>query len=153
MISGVSGDDFLAGARTISGEADNQPYEGKVAIAYVLINRLIVARDYKVRHGKDHPNFGDGSLYRVCLDPNDFSCWNEGDPNRSRILELVVPSAFALPAFRDSVEALASVIAGRAGANPASQGTHYCVVGRDPYWAKGLTPLCTIGAHVFYIAH
>lgn len=53
---------------TIIGEARGEPLEGQVAVGFVVYNRVLARRS----------NFRD-----VCLAPNQFSCWNDNDPNRT----------------------------------------------------------------------
>lgn len=152
MISNVSGDDILWAARALSGEADNQPYEGKIAIGYVGLNRLVVARAYKDKHhGDHHPLFGDGTLTGVFTAPRQFSCLNDDDPNRARITALAMPASLSMSSFRDSVSAIIDVLQARAP-NPVGQATHYHHIRAEtPKWAVGQTPFCTVGDHVFYV--
>lgn len=55
--------------RTLLGEARNQPESTQLAVVHVMVNRL--------RSGR----WG-GNLALVCRAPEQFSCWNSGDPNR-----------------------------------------------------------------------
>ncbi len=64
--------DVLVLGRTIYGEARGESLEGKQAVANVVMNRVNSRR------------FPD-SIERVCLQPWQFSCWNESDPNRAII--------------------------------------------------------------------
>lgn len=62
-------------ALTIYGEARSQSILGQAAVGAVIRNRV------------NKKNFG--SDYRkVCLKPKQFSCWNEGDPNRELLLAI-----------------------------------------------------------------
>ncbi len=61
---------------TIIGEARGEPIESQVAVGCVIRNRL-------------HSNTAKYKDYKdVCLEPKQFSCWNEGDPNRDYLNEL-----------------------------------------------------------------
>lgn len=60
---------------TIIGEARGEPIEGQVAVGSVIRNRL--------HHNPKYTNYND-----VCLARNQFSCWNENDPNYPFLLEL-----------------------------------------------------------------
>lgn len=62
-------------ARTIWAEARGEPEDGQRAVAHVLVNRL---RDG--RWGK--------TLTEVCWARKQFSCWNDGDPNKMKIAAL-----------------------------------------------------------------
>jgi N-acetylmuramoyl-L-alanine amidase len=57
-------------ARTLYGEARGEPTEGQIAVAWVILLSL------------------EGAVAQVCLAPWQFSCWNQGDPNRARLLVL-----------------------------------------------------------------
>lgn len=60
---------------TIIGEARGEPIEGQVAVGSVIRNRL-------------HNNPTKYKSYHdVCLEPKQFSCWNEDDPNRVILIE------------------------------------------------------------------
>src|SRR5262245_17380118 len=58
-------------AATVYGEARGEPVEGQIAVAQV-INLRSAKRDI--------------TFQQVCLAPKQFSCWNEGDPNRAVLL-------------------------------------------------------------------
>lgn len=61
---------------TLVGEARNQPIEGIVAVGCVIRNRL-------------HSNPNKYKNYQsVCLEPLQFSCWNDNDPNKILLDEL-----------------------------------------------------------------
>jgi hypothetical protein len=60
---------------TLYGEARGEPYEGKVAVAYVIKNRLKTGR------------WGN-SIKKVVLSPFQFSCYNCDDPNRAVLEEI-----------------------------------------------------------------
>ncbi len=61
---------------TLYGEGRGEPVEGQVGIGSVIRNR--VQSTYR----------GAKSYSDVCLAPLQFSCWNEHDPNRAKLLEL-----------------------------------------------------------------
>lgn len=56
-------------ARTIYGEARGEPWEGKIAVAWVVRNRA------------ERGGWWGDTIREVCLKPWQFSCWNETDPN------------------------------------------------------------------------
>lgn len=58
---------------TLIGEARGEPIEGKVAVACVIRNRATAWKK---------------SISEICLQPKQFSCWNEDDPNRLLLDEL-----------------------------------------------------------------
>jgi len=63
-------------ALTIIGEGRGEPIEGQVAIGCVNRNRL------------HHDPAKYKSYKNVCLEKEQFSCWNENDPNRAYLLDL-----------------------------------------------------------------
>jgi spore germination cell wall hydrolase CwlJ-like protein len=126
--------DIEVAARTIYGEARNQPYDGMVAVAWVMLNRL---------HSKKW--FSGETLAETCLMPKQFSCWNTGDPNRVRMLRVAEDDPL-LVKIRTIVEA---VVAGQIQ-DPTKGATHYRVVNTPAAWAIGYKPVATIGDHEFF---
>lgn len=63
-------------ALTIYGEARGEPIEGQIAVGFVIRNRF----------------YSDQTKYKtynqVCLEPKQFSCWNQDDPNYNILTEL-----------------------------------------------------------------
>lgn len=121
-------------ARTIYGEARGESQAGKVAVAFVVINRV---------HGKAW--FG-RTIRGVCRKPWQFSCWNKSDPNRARLLAADESD----PDFRDSKLAALAVVQGRAGADPTDGATHYHASYISPRWARDRLPVGCIGSHLYY---
>lgn len=60
---------------TVYGEARGEPIEGQIAVANVIKNRAYASQ----KTYKD-----------ICLAPRQFSCWNQDDPNRSSVLNLLI---------------------------------------------------------------
>ena len=134
-LTGMSLDDLNALLRTVSGEAANQSLEGKKAVVHVVFNRL---KRKKARWGR--------TIAEVCRKPKQFSCWNEGDPNRKRILDL---SPLA-PEYGDCLRAILE-----RGDDSTDGATHYHTASILPYWAAAkyadrMVRRCQIGDHIFY---
>jgi N-acetylmuramoyl-L-alanine amidase len=146
-----TGPDIWDAVRTLYGEARGETYEGKVAVAHVILERQAVAKAMKQRTGKNHPLFGDGSLSGVCLAPYQFSCWNPSDPNAAKLAALKLPDALGDSSLLDCLAAMSAALAGREKPLPAGC-LHYFVAGmtNPPKWAAGLTPAVQVGAHVFF---
>lgn len=125
-------------ARTLYGEARGEDLAGIEAVACVILNRVAFAKS-RGRY------WWGNSIKQVCLKPGQFSCWNEHDPNRKKLLA-VNP--------RDGAYRLCKRIANRAVAGDfpdATEGaTHYHTHAVDPYWARGHVPVAEIGNHLFY---
>ena len=59
-------------ARTLWGEARGEGFDGQIAVAWTIRNRVF--------DGKAKSWWGEGYA-EVCLKPWQFSCWNQNDPN------------------------------------------------------------------------
>ncbi len=131
-------------AKTLSGEARGEPTAGKVAVAFVILNRA----DRRAFAG-DLAGQG-GAVEAVCLAPWQFSCWNESDPNRERLLELE-PEGYA-----GELEIARTALSGRT-VDPTRGADSYHTLeapaGADvwpPKWAAVMPEKARIGGHVFY---
>lgn len=126
-------EDVLIAARTIYGEARGEAMAGKVAVAHVILNR--VAK--KTWYGK--------SIRDVCLKPGQFSCWNDGDPNREKLQAVTLDDG-------DLQRCLYAVLGAALGEAPDETGgsCHYAVAGLNPKWAQGKVPIARIGHHEFW---
>lgn len=120
--------------RTVFGEARGEPYEGKLAVAHVILNR---AR---------RPGWWGKSIGKVCLKKWQFSCWLPGDPNR-RVIE---NADLDIPLMRECLKACLEAAAG--APDPTGGAAHYYATSMPtpPKWAKGKTPDVVIGRHAFY---
>lgn len=131
MIENLSERDILA--RTIWGEARNQGIAGMQAVAAVILNRAA------------RPGWWGHDVKSVCLKNRQFAAWNFDDPNRNKMLALTD----ADPAYRQCLEVADEALSGNL-IDPTGGATHYHTTAIVPYWAKGETPSCVIGDHVFY---
>ncbi len=114
---------------TIYGESRGEPYKGKLAVAWVILNR-------------------GGDLISTVTKPKQFSAWNYNDPNRFMVEKIALQGNMGdnvtKECLRAALEALENSVDPTGGAN------HYHAVGVKPYWTKGKTPIAIIGNHVFY---
>lgn len=128
-------------ALTLMGEARGEPLAGLVAVANVVTNR--------VKAGRWRP-----TVRGVCLQPKQFSCWNEGDPNRTLLLAWAAAVArHETPHARwPEVLAVAQLACEGLLADPTHGACHYHAVSmaEPPRWATGAAPSATVGHHVFY---
>ena len=138
--------------RTVYGEARGESDLGRLAVAYVPVNRALIAAAFVASRGRHHPLYGDGTVASACLAPYQFSCWNLRDPNRAKLLALDLASEEAAPCLE-----MAQAAIGRTAPDPSCGATHYCTLmaprdGIDwpPDWTTGQTPTAAIGGHVFY---
>jgi N-acetylmuramoyl-L-alanine amidase len=132
--------EFSVLVRTIYGEARGEPREGKIAVAWVIVNR------------SELEGYGGPSLDGVCLKAHQFSCWNLDDPMRSKIRLARVPQLInCIHAGLDVVEGLVP--------DPTGGATHYLNPevtkmirpdGKLPSWAEDDKITAMIGKHTFY---
>ena len=127
--------DLWVVAQTIWGEARGEPFDGKVGVAWVLLNRQTL-----------HLRWKDRTLAAICHAPSQFSCWLPTDPNARKVAQITL----ADPAFVDCMEVALSVLGGRRP-SPVDGATHYYAdTIPAPAWAHGHTPVAHIGHHLFF---
>jgi N-acetylmuramoyl-L-alanine amidase len=122
-------------ARTIWGEARGEPVSGMEAVASVVLNRL--RRNRPRRFGR--------TVADVCTMPAQFSCWNEGDPNRAKLLRVDERDE----KFREYLRIARAAVAGTL-ADSTGGADHYHVAGIEVGWAARRRPCCTVGKHLFF---
>ncbi len=127
-------------ARTLYGEARGESWEGKVAVAWTIINRV---RSDLGHDGK--PDWWGEGIINVCKKSGQYSCWNKNDPNLPKLLSVTVKH----PVFRECLAAAAAVLSDNAP-DPTKGSTHYHTTAIRPYWANGNVPTVEIGSHLFY---
>ena len=126
-------------ALTVWGEARGEGYDGRVAVAWSIRNR--------VHDGKQNSWWGEGYA-GVCQRPWQFSCWNKNDPNYAFMV-----GARAIP---DDEHVQCRIIAdqvidGKVD-DPTSGATHYYATGMPvpPAWASGAKQTLRQGRHLFF---
>lgn len=120
-------------ARTAWGEARGEGAIGMAAVLSVIMNRA------------KQPGWWGRTPVEVCLKPKQFSCWNPGDPNRHRIIEVDESDEL----FRKAIMLEAAALNGTLK-DPTGGATHYCVAGLHPSWEKSLRQIARIGNHKFF---
>lgn len=136
--------DLVTLARTLWGEARGEPDDGKAAVAWVIRNRASRAGFAGGLVGKS------GAVAKVCLAPWQFSCWNEGDPNRAKLLTLSDDRC-------EHERAIALAVLEGDIADPTHGADHYHTIARPgwaqqwpPSWAAAMRETARFGGHVFY---
>ena len=124
-------------ARTIWGEARSEGERGMVAVACLIRNRVC---------DRKWPN----NYPDVCLQPKQFSAWNDGDPNRARMVKVTTSDAM----FGKALSIAAEVMFRRLAEDPTNEANHYCTTdlfnsSRRPFWANPEKITARIGRHVF----
>lgn len=141
-------------ARTLYGESRGEPIEGKIAVANVILNRFRIAkalRDQKGAKGFSHI-FGNGiTVAGTCQRPWQFSCWNENDPNRDKILAVKGADVYFLECMVVAKAALAGLLVDN---TKGSLHYHVTTMGFPGGWKKRSEddhePAVIIGKHSFY---
>jgi len=129
---------MLLYAALVFGEARGEPYEAKVAVAWVVRNRFIKGGWF----GKD--------LRSVILKPWQFSCFNQGDPNREKLKNPLFYEPFNV--WAECYEIAEKVHQGEVK-DPTEGATHYfdeAIKRKPPSWAKKLKFKKKIGDFYFY---
>jgi hypothetical protein len=142
----VSQHDLDLATRTIAAEARGEDHMGKIAVAYVMLNRL--ARPGWWSREKDA--VPDDTLGAVCVDAWQFSGLNTNDPNLR--YAMILP-----PTHQVYLECLAALLDALLGVVPdiTDGATHYHVIGmpNPPAWASSPKMRQTFehGRHRFFI--
>ncbi|WP_299393309.1 cell wall hydrolase [Pelagibius sp.] len=126
-------------ARTVYGEARGEQMQGKLAVAYVIMNR--VRADL---HGDEKPDWWGEGIVGVCLRDRQFSCWNHNDPNRTKLMTVGPDDK----AFAECIGAALMAIH-RLQPDPTDGADHYLASHAWADWAKG-RPFVSIGRHRFF---
>jgi hypothetical protein len=118
------------------GEAEGEPYAGKIMVAEVIINRA--------RAGKQ-------SLKAVCLAENQFTCWNgkHGEKllNRLPALEKQTKNQ----GWKDCKRIAENVC--RQDYKPSTSATHYYApagLKNPPKWADKMKLVAIVAGHKFF---
>ena len=128
-------------ARIAWGEARNQGPEGLQAVLNTIKNRS----DIDLFNDGKADWWGEG-LANVATKPNQYSAYNENDPNRA-LLDAVTD---ADPLFALAVELSARNVRGEL-ADITGGATHYhSRFIAPPFWTEDATLTAVIGDHIFY---
>lgn len=139
--------DYHALGLTLWAEGRNQSVDGRIATGYVIRERLMDPRWPKTVRG-------------VCLQPSQFSCWNDGnDANHTALMKLAVlflqdyVSASAIPLLLKECLFIGEGILDRRWVDHTNRANHYLTTQLfttdPPTWAQHQTPTAVIGDHVF----
>jgi len=136
---GIVEDDEVLLAKMLFGEARNCSENEKIAIAYTAINRV-----------NDNKKWNGETLREVILKPWQYSCFNENDVNKKKLMN---PNDYNSKAFEECLDISRKVLSGKYEELNNGQ-THYFnpkVV--YPSWAGKLKRIGKINnsKHDFYI--
>ena len=124
--------DLDVAARTIYGEARGEAFAGKLAVAWVIINRA------------ERGGWWGDTIESVCKRKGQFSCWRFSDPNHEKMLKLQPDSA----AYQECLYAVSNTIVG--DDDPTDGATHYHAKSVNPSWNVKYKSRKIIGNHIFY---
>jgi len=130
---------------TIIGESRGEPIEGQVGVGCVIRNR---ANAWK----KSYPD--------ICLQPKQFSCWNDGDPNRVLLDDLaermMLGNKFEVPSYIQCQFVARGIIKGEILDNTHGAlnylTTELFKSDDKPSWAKNIVFAVTKGNQTFFRA-
>ena len=128
--------EILTLARTLYGEARGEPEKGIEAVANVILNRVKSNRYPK-------------TIAKVCLQRQQFSCWNSNDPN-FRIIKDLRPGS---DATFDMIFKIATTAVLGDLPSVVGDALFYHAEGITPSWVRkspGATLVAKIGHHLFW---
>ena len=160
----IANPDLSVLAQTIWGEARQEGTKGMIAVGNVIKNRAEANKKM----------FGQG-IRGVALKPKQFSCWNEGDPNREKLKDILQydklvsmrksptgePFNEWFQKFKNTGEYLEyksylkakeiakQVLAGTVS-DPTKGAVYYHTLDVKPIWRTKLDQVAQYGNHVFY---
>lgn len=129
-------------ARTIYGESRGEPYNGKLAVAHVILNRVAAEHRRETR------------IAGACTEPSQFSCWLPDDPNLKKLVAVTPDS----PGFSDCMTAAQEALAEHNSGIDITKGALYYHTEAQPKWAdtwpprwaRGHEPCTKVYNHLFY---
>lgn len=125
-------------ALTMWGEARGQGEEAMRAVGHVIHNRWQSARR-------------GAFVTDTVSQAYQFSCWNEGDPNRAAMLNVhALPRASAEYRLWQAARRLAAEILAGRSADPTGGALFYHSLAVRPRWSAGVPPTAEIGGHLFF---
>lgn len=126
-------------AMCIFGEARSETPDARAGVGNVIKNRVLAG----IYPGGD-------SWEKVITAPLQFSCFNQNDPNRVKIME---PLKHETQETWDSCYSIAKAILEGSGKDNTKRATHYfdkSMDARPPYWAKAFIHTVDIGRLRFW---
>lgn len=128
---------------TLIGESRGEPIEGQVAVACVIRNRVLTQRR---------------SFREICLQPFQFSCWNDKDPNRMLLedigSQMLRGDALEPPSYVQCLCVARGVIRHEIIDNTRGSLNYMTSVlfnsSHKPAWAKDVYFAVTHGDHTFF---
>ena len=125
-------------ALTMWGEARSEGEEAMRAVGHVIDNR---------RRSGGHGAF----VTETVSEAWQFSCWNEGDPNREAMLGVLdLPKDSREYRLWLAARSIADEILAGRSEDPTGGALFYHTTAVAPRWSRGLAPVRRIGTHLFF---
>ena len=121
-------------ARTLWGEARGEGLVGMEAVACVIRNRAA------------HPGWWGKDIRGVCLAPQQFSCWNAGDPNLPKLKAVTAADG----QFSVALQAANAAASGTLADITDGADSYFALHTPMPKWATSDKFIKNIGNHAFY---
>jgi N-acetylmuramoyl-L-alanine amidase len=137
-------------ALCVYGEARGEPIEGKIGVANVVMNRVQRGKAEELRTGRKY--WWGTTIHEVILKPQQFSCFNAGDPNRLKLMAIAADWDRYYQrdkALRECAMVAENVIGGRFPDNTKGA-THYKTINCKAAWAASMELVAEIGSHQFF---
>lgn len=125
-------------ARTLYGEARGEGLIGLEAVACVILNRVNLSKEKGI-------SWWGRNVSEVCLKPFQFSCWNAGNSQLEKILNLSEEDAVFRLCLRIAKKATTGFLP-----DITHGATHYHAKSVSPVWARKLAPVFDYRNHLFY---
>jgi len=140
----IQTDDFIYLSLTIWGEARSTGEIGMRAVGHVIVNRANIGVQM----------YGGETIRGVATKDRQFSCWNDDDPNRDKMLNIdsIIPESPDGVAWKVAQAVAVQILTGRSE-DPTNGATMYHTARINPYWAddERTEEVSRIAGHVFYI--
>jgi spore germination cell wall hydrolase CwlJ-like protein len=147
-LSNIRKKEVLMLAKTIWGEARSDGEYGMYAVANVIKNRA----ESPLNKKRGYRLYGKG-IQGVISKNKAFSAWNDGDPNREKMLTLDPAgsslSGRDLEAWKSALKIASDVVDGKKP-DITKGATHYHTTSILPRWASAGDKTGVIGSHIFY---
>jgi len=121
-------------ARTAWGEARGEGIIGMQAVLNTIANRA------------SSPGWWGRDISSVCLENDQFSCWNIDDPNREKLINVDTSDKV----FAVALSLAAKLVSGDLSDVTGGADSYYARGSQKPLWAKDKFFRCSVGRHEFY---
>ena len=125
-------------AKTVYGEGRNRDVHFKIAIANVVLNRVV----YSMSNGG---HWWGNNIVQVCQKPYQFQCWNRSMPEYTDLMRVDED----IHGYQQASEVVHVALAEDLK-DTIYGATHYHNANEKPYWTQGETPVAQVDTCLFY---